>query len=409
MDNKELENKLEKEVEEKAESNVPSEVKENNDSNPVDIVSNMTADNLTSSDNENNQVKGKEALAPADFSSIFNMESEEKKDVPIPKSSAAPVVEVKVEESALPKDKTQRNFNKDAFNSEERLIYEIKPEKEGNPIVVVIFFLLLFSTIVALPYISKKLDFSHERGALGNSKEEDENSEIYFFNRSSVRAKIGNLEFTNFVKTENDDKYFLTFNITNTAERPYQYDKKYYVVMYEGEKLIYRALIHSYNAIGSNAADEITLTISERGYKNADRFKIEEISTGKYPEKKIIESDGEYKVLTCTYHNDTIKYYFLEDKLTKLRETYIESRENSKNYATNQTYYQDLSRKYSGIENFTSNFIVTKDDFTMINEFNHKDIPDATLSSLKKYSFFRYNEVKDIVAFEMEAQGYTCS
>lgn len=400
MDNKELGNNLEKDVK-KDESVVLPEVKDN--------ISNMTSDNLAQSGNKDNQVKGKESLSPADFSTIFNMESEEKKDVPLPRSSAAPVVEVKTEESVLPKDKPQSKFNKDAFNSDERLIYEIKPEKEGNPIVVVIFFLLLFSTIVALPYISKKFDFSNERGSSEPNQNEEDDNETYFFNRSSVRAKIGDLEFTNFVKTAKDDEYFLTFNITNTAERPYQYDKKYYVVMFEGEKTVYRALIHSYNAIGSNAADEITLTISERGYKNADRFKIEEITPSRYPEKKLIENEGEYKVLTCNYHNDTIKYYFLEDKLAMLRETYIESRETSKNFVLDQNNYQSLSRRYSGIENFTSNFIITNDDFTMINEFNHKDIPDATLSTLRNYSFFRYNETKDIVAFEMEAQGYNCS
>lgn len=404
MDNKELGNNLENEVK-KDESVVLPEMKDNKES----VQSNMTAKNLAPADNKDNQVKGKDSLTNADFSSIFNMESEEKKDAPIPKSSAAPVVEVNVEESALPKDKPQSHFNKDAFNSEERLIYEIKPEKEGNPIVVVLFFLLLFGTIVALPYISKKVDFTNRTQPVETQPEENENSDTFFFNRSSVRAKIGNLEFTNFVKTEKDDEYFLTFNITNTSERPYQYDKKYYVVMYENEKLVYRALIHSYNAIGSNAAAEITLTINERGYKSADRFKIEEISTSRYPEQNLTETEGNYKILTCNYHNDSIKYYFLEDKLSMIKETYTESQDESKNFIADRNNYRELSKKYTSIEGFTSNFIVTNDDFTMINEFNHKDIPDATLSNLKNYSFFRYNETKDIVSFEMEARGYLCS
>ena len=43
-----------------------------------------------------------------------------------------------------------------------------------------------------------------------------------------------------------------------------------------------------------------------------------------------------------------------------------------------------------------------------IREFNLKDITDINLSNLHEYRYFKYNESKDIVAFEVEAQGYQC-
>lgn len=403
MDNKELEKNVESTEKVAPSSNevgveIPELKESSNESSQTPVNANM-----------NNAEKDNSSLAPADFSSIFHVASEENVQ---PQQVSAQAPKVEVPESAdkpVQISDQPKKIKKELYNSEERLLYEIKPEKEGNPIVVVLFFCLLFSVILALPYISKKLSYENNFNNVVETPNNEEGDGKYQFNKSSVRAKIGSLEFTNFVKTKKNDEYFLTFNITNTAERPYQYDKKYYVVMYDEEKIVYRALIHSYDAIGSNAADEITLTISERGYTSANKFKIEEIPTAKYPEKNIIETEGEYQVLTCTYRNDELKYYFLENKLTRIRETYTESIDSNVNYESEKSKYQEISRKYNGIENFSSNFIITNTDFTMINEFNHKDITDATILSLKNYSFFRYNETKEIVSFEMEGRGYKCS
>lgn len=401
MDNKELEKNIE-----------PKENSANNNENGFEfpeLKEEAKIQNQDVSVPNNNIEKESSNIVPADFSSIFHVESEEKNE-PQQVSTQAPKVEVP--ESAkdpLKIDDKPQKIKKELYNSDERLLYEIKPEKEGNPIVVVLFFCLLFGMIVALPYISKKISYEGGGTPVENNPNNGEEDDMYQFNKSSVRAKLGDLEFTNFVKTKKNNEYLLTFNITNTAEKPYRFEKKYYVVMYDGDLVVYRALIHSYDAIGSNATAEITLTISERGYSKANKFKIEEIPTAKYPEKNIIEKEGEYQVLTCTYHNDELKYYFLDNQLSKIKETYTESIESNINYEAEKRKYQEMSRKYNGIENFSSNFIITNTDFTMINEFNHKDITDATILSLKNYSFFRYNETKEIVSFEMEGRGYKCS
>lgn len=396
-------------------------IKENvEEANTNSLIQDTTLNSISSSESSetvNNVTPKQPSLAPADFSAIFNVESEENtknktvsnNQVELPASEKNTN---EVEENQNPEETTnppEKKINKDLFNSEERIIYEIKPEKEGNPIVVVLFFLLLFSTIVALPYISKKLDLEGNGVDVKTLGGDDEEEDIYYFNRSSVRAKIGDLEFTNFVKSKRGNEYKLTFNITNTAEKPYLFDKKYYVIMYDEENIVYRALIHSYDAIGSNAAEEVTLTISERGYNNANKFKLEEITTARYPEVNLVENEGENKVMTCTYLNDEVKYYFFENKLVKFKETYHDTLESNTNFLSDLRKYNGISNDYKKIENFNSTFIETSTYFTMINEFEYKSIPDVTLSSLKQYKFFRYNETKEVVSFELEAQGYKCS
>ncbi len=388
---------------------------ENDINNKDGILNSISSSEISTS--TNNTIPPKQpSLAPADFSTIFNVESEEKtenkiqnKQAELPKTEEnanVPTENVIIEENS---NTQEEKTNKDLFNSEEKVLYEIKPEKEGNPIVVVLFFLLLFSTIVALPYISKKIELEIGNTSSAKQNEEDEDQDIYYFNRSSVRARLGDLEFTNFVKSKKGNEFKLTFNITNTAERPYLFDKKYYVIMYDEENIVYRALIHSYDAIGSNAASEVTLTISERGYNSANKFKLEEITPARYPEVNLTENEGENKVMTCTYLNDEMKYYFQEDKLVKVRETYHDTLETNTNFLSDLRNFNNISNEYKKIENFNSTFVETSTYFTMINEFEYRSIPDATLSSLKQYRFFRYNESKEVVSFELEAQGYRCS
>lgn len=384
------------------------QLKENQTKNENPIISDEIADSLPKEkkDSQNSTVQ------PADFESIFNVKSEEATETPQVAAVAAPKIETQPEqkeESSLPVDSgIEKNPN--AFNDKEKVIYEIKPEKEGSPIIVILFFILLLGTIFALPYVSKKLNFGNENfTAIDTPPEEDEEEEIYYFDKSSVRAKLNGLEFTNFVKSKIGNSFFVTFNITNTNNEPYQYDRKYYVTLLENEAVVYYALIHSYDVIGTNAAQEITLPISEKAYNSADRFKIEEIITSKYPEVKLNNKEGEYDILTCTFHNDEIKYYFTDNKLLKLNETYTENIESSLTYEQDKANYQNLSNEYKKVENFTSTFIETNVYFRIINEISYRDVPNLALSNLKTYKFFRYNENKDVIAFEMKAQGYTCS
>lgn len=343
----------------------------------------------------------------ADFSKIFNVASEEKAEMPKTKESNKKAVsEPSVEDIPAPKVKEKTL----QFNGEEKVLYEIKPEKESSIVVPVIFFTILILAIFLLPYVSKKFDFTFIPTAGPNQAPVEETDDFFYFNKSSVRAKIGDLEFTNFVKSNINGEYRISFTITNTALRTYRFDKKYYVVLYdEKENVLFHSLIHSYEAIGAMGAQTITLNVSENSFKKSDRFKIEELPVSTYPKVKLVEKEGEYEVMKCNYHNNTIKYYFKDNQLVKINDVYKENKASSANYAADKTKYKNLSDKYKTVPNFSSVFIETEVDFQMINDFELNKTTEAQLDELSTYRFFKYNESKDIISFEMEAQAYTCS
>lgn len=346
--------------------------------------------------NDNNQ---------ADFSSIFNVASEEKNNQANSQTlETTPEQVVQVPERPVKK--------KEIFNGEEKLLYEIKPEKEGNPIVPALFFLVLISVIFLLPFISEKYDFKFINvNSTASNQNSEELPEYYFFNRSTVKATIGDLEFTNFIKSQINGEYRISFTIKNNAEKTYQFDKKYYVVLYnEKEKIVYRSLIHSFEAIGAMGAKTITLNITKNAFDASDRFKIEEIPVSTYPEASISEKEGEYEVMKCVYNTNTIKYYFINGELAKIYDVVREDKETSySNYETNKQMYKEYSNKYKTISNLSSIFIETDEYYQMVNEFDLKLIQDASLSQLQTYRFFKYKESKDIISFELEAQAYICS
>lgn len=360
------------------------------------------------------KVQGQEQTS-ADFTSMFGVASEEQPekksyaDIPI---KLAPVEETIVREPELSPEQKKANHQQN-FNADEKIIYEIKPEKQRNPIVVVFFFIALVVFIGALPKISKNYDLiEYFTGGKNKPEEKKEPTEtdFYLLDNAAVRARIGTLELTNFVIGDPvDGDYTISFTIQNVGDKLYQFDKKYYVVLYDQDKIVYRALIHSYEGIAPRSGQEISLIINEKAHRLAKRFKVEEIIESEYPDVQITNNSGNYGVLTCTYNYNTIEYYFLDNKLAKIKETYKEEFEKSYNYETHKARQKALQAKYEAIPNFDSTFVETSSYFTLVNEFNLADVPDTSLAALKNYRYFKYNADKNVVNFEIEAQGYFCS
>ena len=346
--------------------------------------------------NENVQTNNSIQPEQPNFSQIFNVESEEQQ----PQTAVT-----EQEEQPAP-----RRHISAAFNGEEEVIYTIEEEKEGSALVPIALIAALIALILLLPYISEKVVFS---GVKNQTKVEDPNSQkeeetIYEFNKSSVRAKIGTLEFTNFVKSKEYGEYLLSFTVNNVGEKSYDFSKKYYIEMLDGEKTIYYALIHSYDGLGALSATTLSVKLTKSAYDNAKQFKLKEYPVAGYPNVKTTNVEGDYNILTCTYNNNTIKYYFLKDELHKIYDEHNETQAENELFEEHQNLYRSYSNKYKQVENISSIFIETETDFRMINEIELKNISPVTIANLRTYRFFKYKESIKTVSFELEAQGYHC-
>lgn len=307
--------------------------------------------------------------------------------------------------------------NKVAFNSEEKVLYEIKPEKDANPFGVIVFFVIILTFAFFLPDITKYINKLKPSAPISSTTKEEEPSEepkeeeITYYNLDETirEAKIGNLELSNFVKSNNNNNYELTFTIINSSEEIFSYNKKYYIDFYNDESYLSSSLIHSFEPLAPKAATEFTITLPSRTYNKATKFALVEKSKDDYPEISLSNVEGEYKLLKCTFNNDEITYYFKDDYLENIYEVYKEL-PTSITYAANLAKYQSLVVKYNSVEGIESTIIETATDgFTVKNSLILNNIQSTALSDLQEYKYFLYHEKSKVVKYEMTSLGYTCS
>lgn len=310
-------------------------------------------------------------------------------------------------EIELPKEK---KIKSDAFNSDEKILYEIKQEAEGNPIVVVAFIVILIGFVIALPIIAEKTNaFKSSNVPMATNPtpvepEPEQNAHKGFHED----ATLGNIRIFNLVTSYINEEYKVSFTLVNEGKEAYTFDKKYYLLLYDEEKLLYRALIHSYEAVASKSAIEMNLAISEKAYNDASKFELEEITTGRYPSTYLTQKEGEFDVLKCNYLKNEITYYFQDQMLMKIKEEHKDNFDANPKYEEEKQKYFNLSTNYKLVNGFTSTFIDNQSDFRLINELDLVTIQNKELSDLKVYRYFKFRENVNIVAFELGSQGYTC-
>lgn len=347
--------------------------------------------------NENVQNNNPVQPEQANFSQIFNVESEEQE----PQQATT-----QVEEQAP----APRRHSSAAFNGSEEVLYTFKEEKEGSALVPLGLIAALILLIFLLPYISKHIKFTgvQNPNPIVDPNQQEQEEVIYEFNKSSVRAKIGTLELTNFVKSVEYGEYLLSFTINNVGEKSYDFSKKYYIEMLDGDKTIYHALIHSYDGLGALSATTLSVKLNKNAYDSAKQFRLKEYPAAGYPNVKTTNIEGDFDILTCTYNNNTVKYYFIDGELQKIYDEHNEIKEGNQVYEQHRDKYKANSDKYKLAENVSSIFIETDTDFRMINELDLKNISSVQIANLRTYRFFKYKESIKTVSFELEAQGYHC-
>ncbi len=315
------------------------------------------------------------------------------------------------------KQKEAKIKNPNAFNSEEKVLYKIKPEKESNPIVVVLVLLILGVFIVFLPNISNyiynllnpALNF---RQAPPPAEEENDtlSSEIKDFESGNLTIELNDLEFTNFVKTSTEDIYDVTFTMINKADEPYLFEDHLYISFYnEKESLLYQGLIFTYQVLGSNGSTELSVVTNKNVYENGRYFKIEQIKPNDYPTARIDQKEEEFKKLSCSYNNDTIVYYFKDDLLNKISEKYVENKDSGYNFEGRKQAKYDEYLKLKTLKGVTTDFIETPLDFSVVTNINLGETEFQELQEVKIYKYFKNNANPNTVAFEIQALGYTCS
>ena len=311
------------------------------------------------------------------------------------------------------------------FNSQEKVVYKMKAEKDANPFGVILFFVVLIAFAFFLPKIVAKYGSIFEKkhnyfdtsstvpsGEQTKEKEEEpeeqKDPELHSF-ADSTAIKKGDISFLNFVKSNNNGTYELAFSVMNDGDSIFDFSKKFYIEFYSGDVKVGEKLIHSYDSLAPKAATQFIIIINEDEYNNSNNYKIVEKTIEDYPVATLATSDGDYKTLKCVKDNNELVYYFKEDVLEIIYED-TKVPNNDPNYQEKLAQASQESASLREIEGIDSTVVETNQSgMDLKTTINLETVPTTTLTSLKQYKYFKYHEKASVVKYEAKGIGYTCS
>ena len=344
---------------------------------------------------------------------------------PAPQPQAQPPQpEVQVAQSPQPAPAQPVATEQHVPKIEDKVIYNIKQEKGGNILGVIFFFAVILSAVYFLPDIYKNIGKyipglgSQEIAIVPRKEENDEKDKdkkeettIYKLNGDLKDVKFENLSFGNFIKTEESGKYWFKFYIINDSEKAFVFDSntKFYIDLYQNNTYLKSLLVHSFEQINSKATKEFAFEIDKSIYSKVDGFLILRKNKSEIPDINLETTEGDYKILVCKDNsNYTTSYYFLNNYLEKIEDTYVEKNTEA-TYSDDLNYYRNLGLSYEQIQGMEYYIVETTAGFVLKLTLNLNEMNESDLYKLANYKYFNHNKESKEVAFEMTALGYTCS
>ena len=307
---------------------------------------------------------------------------------------------------------------------QDEVIYKIKEDKGGNLFGVILFFAIMFAALYYLPTISEiaseyipgiskiKKNKPIGQNETPDQKEptEEQDDGLMDLNGFVSNAGIDNLLLGNFVKDNKNGLNKLTFYILNDGNDVFIFNDntKFYIDLYQDNTYLSSALVYSYKNISSKESIDFSVTLPIETYKRANKFKIVRKNKSDYPSITITNQEGEYKKLECRLNNNIIDYYFIDNFLEVINDTYTESITNP-NYNQDLEKYRNEANKFSAIPSIDYNLIESTEGFNVKTRVDLKDINDSDLNKLAIYKYFAYHKEDKVVSFEMTSLGYDCS
>lgn len=309
---------------------------------------------------------------------------------------------------------------------EEQVLYNIKEDKGGNPIGVLLFFAAIFVGIYFLPTISKELSKfipginsisspspisqTENKEKEKKTKNKEKESDLYDLNGAISNAVIDKIQLGNFVKDNKTGDNRLDFYILNNSEDVFTFNDntKFYLDLYNNQTYISSALVYSYKDIAPKESINFSVIISNDAYKRANKFKIVRKNTNEYDSVQLNKQEGDYRILNCRYKNNNINYYFLNNYLEIIEDTYNENKNNINYYQDLEKYRKDATI-FESYPNIDYNVIESSEEFNVKTRLELEKINDSDLKRLAIYKYFSYHKESKVVSFEMTSLGYSCS
>ncbi len=281
-----------------------------------------------------------------------------------------------------------------------------KQNQAGNPIFVLILFVVLIGFVFYVPDIYKKYN-KEINNFFGIKDEEEKEKEKYegitpqsaYYQLNSKSTFDYNEITISDVTLENK-----TLSMTVRTAETFDLDKSgYYIEFYQNQKtFVGRRALHG--IITKSLTLEIDL--SNLNVDGTTYYVISHIDDDAIGGFSTDKDESSLQVLNCQKNNETYTYDFYMKKLTKATYKYSYTDYNLETYGSKLLELQKLEKDYKDMggistsisENANTILFLAEFDYSVKNEFE----------KVRDRKIFAKNTLKHVIKFKMDAEGFDC-
>ncbi len=284
-----------------------------------------------------------------------------------------------------------------------------KQKKAGNPLFILIIFVVLIGFVFFVPEIYKKYN-SNIAEFLGISEgEKDKRNPEQDKEQASVSAfyQIGSKKTLHFNEIDLSDisleNGILKMKV-NTEDTFDLTGANYYLEFWENKKTFVgrRVLKGKVNRSLPLEIDVTNLNISTITY-----FTVSHTDDSVIEAKPSSSDESGLYSLVCTKGNTSYDYEFYLNKLTKVKMKYSYTNSNLDEYSNEYTKYQKKEKEYNEFNGVTSTIVDNSTSFIFSTEFDYGTA--ANFDKVGVEHLFSKGAYNHVVEFRMDAEGYECS
>lgn len=285
-----------------------------------------------------------------------------------------------------------------------------KQKKAGNPLFILIIFIVLMGFVFFVPEIYKKYNSElYEFLGLGSKKEENLSIEekpnispvsAYYQIGGKPTFKFNEISISNVSLNENK-----VLSLSISVDDSFDLDKSnYYVEFFKNRETFIgrRVLLGTVNRNLSLDLDVSNLDVDTTTY-----FVISHIDDSTINDNMDLPSDeAGLTTFVCQKDDTSYDYEFYLRKLVKVTKKITYTNPNVEEYAEKLLEYQKLVKNYNEFRGVTSSIVENSNQFIFITEFDYGEV--SNFSRIDDPHIFEKGKRDYVMDFKMDAEGYEC-
>lgn len=290
------------------------------------------------------------------------------------------------------------------MNSEDE---KLKQQKAGNPLFIIIIFVVLIGFLFYIPEIYKKYN-SEIMKFLGGDKDTEEKGNDSNSDKSPISAyyQLGSKSTLKFNEIELSDILLtgktLTFKL-NTEDMVDLDELEYYVEFYQDRtKFLGRRVLHG----KVTRQLTISLDLSNLPVTTTTYMTVSHISEGTIKPLEAESDESGLSVITCSKDSKNYEYEFYLKKLTKTTYKYDYHGSSFDEFAAALLEMQKTEKTYNEYNGVTARIIENNNSFIFLSEFDYSKV--SSFQKLGDPRIFDKGTFNSVVKFKMDAEGYDC-